>query len=152
ANTAFSLALMRDWARAGQNMPLLKHTEVAAQRFYGADRDATFAFEPSGHDFLSPLLAEADMMTRVLAPEAFAAWLTTLLSTRESTPLEPARAPDNGDYKLAHLAGLNVSRAWMLTAIREHLPEGDPRMDGLGPVIMAHAEAGVAGARRSDYG
>src|SRR5699024_1642159 len=83
ANTAFSLALMHDWARAGQNTPLLKPIEAAARRFYGADRGATFAFEPSGHDFLSPLLAEADLMARVLAPEAFADWLAGLVPNRE---------------------------------------------------------------------
>jgi hypothetical protein len=152
ANTAFSLALMHDWASTGQNTPLLKDMDAAAQRFYGTDRGATFAFEPSGHDFLSPLLAEADLMTRVLAPETFAAWLAALVPEREWASLEPARATDNGDYKLAHLAGLNVSRAWMLGAIRERLPEDDPRKGALRPVIMAHAEAGLAGARRKDYG
>ena len=51
----------------------------AAQRFYAADRDCPLRYEPSGQDFLSPCLAEADFMRRVLDHAAFARWLKTFL-------------------------------------------------------------------------
>ena len=44
-------------------------------RFYLHDRDCPLTYEPSGEDFLSPCLAEADFMRRVLPPATFARWL-----------------------------------------------------------------------------
>jgi hypothetical protein len=86
--------------------------------FHRDDAAAPIAFEPSGHDFLSPALAEADLMRRVLDREAFAGWLERFLPAPGSEAaarwLTPVVASDRADGKLAHFDGLNLSRAWML--------------------------------------
>ncbi|MDN5863834.1 MAG: DUF2891 domain-containing protein [Gammaproteobacteria bacterium] len=152
ANSAFSLALMLDWARNVGDDKLIDEIQAASLRFYADDRGATFAFEPSGQDFVSPALAEAALMARIVAPDAFADWLAGFLPGDELRDLQPATAPENGDYKLAHLGGLHLSRAWMLAEIERRLPDGNPRRDSLRTVMMLHQEAGLAAARREDYG
>ena len=83
------------------------------------------AYEPSGEDFLSPCLGEADVMRRVLPSPEFASWLRAFLpqisSKRSDAWLQPVVSPDPSDPKLAHLDGLNLS-AWMLDGIAEGLP------------------------------
>src|SRR6185436_9383069 len=93
------------------------------------------AYEPSGEDFLSPCLAEADLMRRVLSRPRFAAWLRTFLPgiPRDGRAgwLAPGVVTDRSDPKLAHIDGLNLSRAWMLEGIAAGLPAGDPRTRAL---------------------
>ena len=84
-----------------------------------ADRGCPLAYEPSGHDFLSPCLAEADLMRRVLEADRFAAWLGEFLPGVPTDGdgagwLLRAVVTDAGDGKLVHLDGLSLSRAWML--------------------------------------
>ena len=121
--TAFALALIWDWAAVSGDVRIRDALEDAAQRFYLHDRNCPLAYEPSGEDFLSPCLAEADFMRRVLAPPAFARWLTAFLPQipRSTAPaavasawLSPGVVTDRADPKLAHIDGLNLSRAWML--------------------------------------
>src|SRR6202007_2029637 len=118
----------------------------AARRFYLADRDCPLSYEPSGEDFYSPCLGEADFMRRVLGPDAFAHWLSDFLPdipTRLGKPwLEPAIVIDRADPKLAHTDGLNLSRAWMLEGIAHRLKAGDKRV----PQLLAAAEAHRAAA------
>jgi len=155
ANTAFALGLMLDWSRATGNEALGETIISSAQRLYLSDRGATPAFEPSGQDFLSPMLAEADLMARLPDAAKFADWLADFLPAIPDNGdrwLDPARVPDSVDYKLAHLAGLNLSRAWMLRAIGTALPAGDPRRPALETAHAAHVEAGLAVALREDYG
>lgn len=152
ANSAFSLTLMHDWAVENHHEQLVKQLELAARRFYAEDRDASLAFEPSGQDFVSPLLSEAALMTRILAPEPFADWLSAFLSDHSLQHLQPATPHDSEDYKLAHLGGLNLSRAWMLKDIERYLPDDDSRHDFLGTVMMHHQDAGLAAALLEDYG
>ena len=109
--TAFSLGLGHDWARITGASPVRSLVERRSLAFYAADRDAPLAYEPSGHDFLSPSLAEADLMRRVLPPDAYREWFAGFLGTFE---LDPVTVPDVDDGHLVHLAGLNLSRAWML--------------------------------------
>src|SRR5208282_4403036 len=77
--TAFAFGLIWDWAGVAQNAQMRELLTDAAQRFYRHDRNCPLAYEPSGEDFLSPCLAEADFMRRVLEPKAFAAWLSAFL-------------------------------------------------------------------------
>ncbi len=156
ANTAFALGLMFDWAAATRHGAVATAIATAAKRFYLRDCAAPLAFEPSGHDFLSPVLAEADLMGRILEPSAFADWfkdfLPTLREGSDAAWLPVVESPDSLDYKLAHLVGLNLSRAWMLAAIAARLPARDRRRAALAAAAEAHAADGLAGAERSDYG
>jgi len=117
--TAFSLGLVHDWARITGASALLHLVERRSLDFYAADRDAPLAYEPSGHDFLSPSLAEADLLRRVLPADTFRDWLAGFLGDFE---LDPVAVPDPNDGHLVHLAGLNLSRAWMLEGIATVAP------------------------------
>jgi len=142
ANTAFALGLAIDSLGA----PWLR---THAERFYGRDRHAPIAFEPSGEDFLSPCLAEADLMRRVYRPQQFANWLSGFLP--DFGGLKPVTSPDPSDGKLAHLDGLNLSRAWMLRGIAHGLPEDDPRRLQFLTMAEAHRTAGLAAVTGEHY-
>ncbi len=86
--TAFSFGLIWDWAGVVGDAQMKVDLVEAAERFYRGDRNCPLSYEPSGQgDFLSPCLAEADFMRRVLEPEAFGKWLGGL-----SCPRFPLRA------------------------------------------------------------
>jgi hypothetical protein len=148
ANTAFALGLMMDWAQAAGNgrerVPF-----ASAVRFYNTDQNGPIAYEPSGEDFLSPCLAEADLMRRVCTPQEFAEWLGRFLP--ELGPLSPVSSPDPSDGKLAHLQGLNLSRAWMLFGMAKGLPDHDPRRFHLLMAADAHRDAGLAAVTGEHY-
>ena len=124
-----------DWAAVAQDAPMRELLRDAAQRFYLHDRNCPLSYEPSGEDFLSPCLAEADFMRRVLGPQQFARWLSGFLpqiphAAQRAAWLPPGVVTDRADPKLAHIDGLNLSRAWMLEGIAHGLPAGDPRRRG----------------------
>ena len=123
-NTAFSMGLMLDYARITGNTEFGNVVAARARDFYLKDRNCPLAYEPSGEDFLSPCLAEADVVRRVLPPSEFSRWLTGFLPRVD---LEPTLVSDVTDGKAYHLAGLNLSRAWMLEGIVSHLPATDAR-------------------------
>lgn len=156
SNTAFALGLIADWCHATGDAVLRQTLDAVARRLYEPDRDAPLAFEPSGQDFLSPVLAEAALMSRLLDAGEFADWLGRFLPGIQTgnggTWLAPPRVPDSEDYKLAHLAGLGLSRAWMLARIGAALPGDDPRRPALRAAHLEHLEAGLALALREDYG
>src|SRR5262252_2617132 len=77
--TAFAFGLIWDWAGVAGDGQMRRLLADAAQRFYRNDRSCPLSYEPSGEDFLSPCLAEADFMRRVLGPDDFAHWLTGFL-------------------------------------------------------------------------
>ena len=115
ANTAFALRLAADYAEAADDGGMFDVLRAKALAWYGADRDAQ-AWEPSGEDFLSPTLMEAACMARLLAAENFQAWfgafLPRLAQGLPKALFEPARVSDRSDGRIAHLDGLNLSRAW----------------------------------------
>lgn len=119
-NTAFALALVGDYAAACNDPDLAALLARTARRWYGSDADCQ-AWEPSGDDFLSPALVEAECMRRLLPPDAFGPWfarfLPRLASGEPPTLFEPARVSDRTDGKIAHLDGLNLSRAWCWRAL-----------------------------------
>ena len=145
--TAFSFGLIWDWAGVAGDEPMRSVLRDAAQRFYSKDRRCPIQYEPSGEDFLSPCLAEADFMRRVLAPAEFGRWLSGFLPEigEKAGPawLEPAVVTDRADPKLAHLDGLNLSRAWMLQGIAHGLEPGDARVQGLQALAARHREAAL---------
>ncbi|MFO0980184.1 MAG: DUF2891 domain-containing protein [Planctomycetota bacterium] len=155
SQTAFALGLALDWARSQHQASMEALLSARALAYFAQDRDAPLRFEPSGEDFLSPCLAEADLMRRVLAPDAFAAWLRTFLPDlpRDGSAgwLAPAVVTDPSDPKLAHLDGLNLSRAWMLRGIAAGLPEPEPRRAALLAAAAAHARTGLAAVTGAHY-
>ena len=158
--TAFSFGLMWDWAAMRGDAHMRSLLADAAQRFYRHDRNCPLAYEPSGEDFLSPCLAEADFMRRVLPPAEFAPWLSAFLPqiprsaaslSAGSAWLSPGVVTDRADPKLAHIDGLNLSRAWMLEGIAHGLPPHDPRIPALQAAAQAHADAALPAVTGEHY-
>jgi len=154
AQTAFAFGLILDYAR-GADSALAAMVVAKAREFHLRDRDCPINYEPSGQDFLSPCLAEADVMRRVLPPREFAAWLTTFLPrlpiTSSDAWLPIGVVTDKTDGKLAHLDGLNLSRAWMLEGIAAGLPAGDLRRRALLAAAHTHAASGLAAVTGEHY-
>lgn len=153
--TAFSLGLVLDWARGGRDPGLASLVEERSRAFHEADRDCPLRFEPSGQDFLSPCLGVADLMRRVLPAAGYARWLSSFLpgipARADARWLVPAVVTDPTDPKLAHLDGLNLSRAWMLEGILAGLPRGDRRTAALRAAADAHREAGLRAVTGAHY-
>jgi Protein of unknown function (DUF2891) len=155
SQTAFALGLAIDYAQSTGDRDFLNLLLGKARDFYSADRNCPLGYEPSGEDFLSPCLAEADVMRRVLSPGDFAAWLRGFLPQIPDhgydSWLRPERSTDPSDPKLAHIDGLNLSRAWMLEGIASGLAHTDPRLGGLQQCVAAHRSAGLAAVTGEHY-
>ena len=156
SQTAFAFGLVHDWALRASDTGMLDLLEARIADYYLDDRSCPLAYEPSGHDFLSPCLAEADLLRRVLEPDRFAAWLGEFLpgipTARDPADwLEPAVVSDAGDGKLVHLDGLNLSRAWMLEGIAGALPASDERRPALLAAADGHRAAGLASVTGEHY-
>ncbi|MGE5208497.1 MAG: DUF2891 domain-containing protein [Alphaproteobacteria bacterium] len=153
--TAFALGLILDYARGKNDEALVKLASDSARKFFLSDTNCPLGYEPSGEDFLSPCLGEADVMRRVLPQREFAKWLTEFLpqipATGSASWLPVAISPDPSDPKLAHLDGLNLSRAWMLEGILSALPGDDPRRPALISAVDAHRRAGLAAVTGEHY-
>ncbi|MFL5349121.1 MAG: DUF2891 domain-containing protein [Hyalangium sp.] len=153
--TAFAFGLVLDWARKAEDRAMEQLLMERVETFYGKDRRGPLDYEPSGHDFLSPCLAEADLMRRILPPARFATWLRGFLpdipSDGSTSWLEPAVVTDPSDPKLAHLDGLNLSRAWMLEGIVSGLPPADKRLRSLQAAAKLHREAGLRAVTGEHY-
>ena len=153
--TAFAFGLVWDWARTSGDTSMLRLLDERIRTLYLADRDCPLEYEPSGQDFLSPCIAEADLVRRVLAPGEFARWLDTFLpgipTAGSARWLEPAVVTDATDGKLVHLDGLNLSRAWMLDGIAAGLPAGDPRLPALRDAASRHRKSGLAAVTGAHY-
>lgn len=153
--TAFALGLLLDYARSAGNESFSKLASEQARKFFLADKNCPLAYEPSGEDFLSPCLGEADVMRRVLPAKEFASWLQEFMpqipTTAKAEWLSVAVSPDPSDPKLAHLDGLNLSRAWMLEGIISGLPGDDPRRPALTAAAEAHRRAGLAAVTGEHY-
>ncbi|WP_344561773.1 DUF2891 domain-containing protein [Streptomyces axinellae] len=172
ANSAFSLGLILDSAeRAGQER-LLEPVRAKVREWYVPDHGAAVRWEPSGQDFLSPVLCEADVVRRVLSEPEFAEWLTRFLPELDKATgahhaeggpgsgsrngnggrtepgtecdgfMPPPRISDPADPQIGHLFGLCLSRAAALRDLAGALPPDDPRI----PVLTASAEANLDAA------
>jgi hypothetical protein len=155
SQTAFALGLMLDYARTASDKDFGDLLSRKAREFYAGDTNCPLAYEPSGEDFLSPCIAEADVMRRVLPEKEFERWLAAFLPQiprdGSSDWLKPEVSPDPSDPKLAHLDGLNLSRAWMLEGIASALPASDPRLRSIQAVAAAHRHAGIAAVTGAFY-
>jgi lysophospholipase L1-like esterase len=146
-DTGFALGMTLDYARSVKNQALADLVESRAKHFYGSDKNYNDAFEPSGEDFFSTSLNEADLMRRVLAPDNFAEWLTEfvpgLIHGNAKRLLTPVEVSDVTDGKLVHLAGLNLSRAWTLRGIAGTFPKDSPIRSSLDAAAEQHLAAGL---------
>jgi hypothetical protein len=153
--TAFSFGLILDWAHTADDTQMVDLLASRMTAYYGNDRECPTAYEPSGQDFLSPCLAEADLMRRVQPPARFAEWLRGFMpgipTDGNAGWLEPAVVTDPTDPKLAHLDGLNLSRAWMLDGIVQGLPPADVRRSALKSAAERHRAAGLASVTGAHY-
>ncbi|QWX82670.1 DUF2891 domain-containing protein [Cellulophaga sp. HaHaR_3_176] len=124
-NTAFGLSLALDYAETLKNNGLIEGIKNCVTRFYSDDADCPLSWEPSGFDFLSPCLEEANLVRRIYSADDFKIWFDAFLPelTDADYELEPGKVSDRTDGKLVHLDGLNFSRAWCLYGIAETLPE-----------------------------
>ncbi len=155
SNSAFGLAFALDFARSSDVRSLTDLCLAKARQWYLPDRDAAARWEPSGADFLSPSLIEADLMRRVLDTDAFALWLDGFLPDIErhqpATLFTPAIVSDRTDPYIVHLDGLNLSRAWCWRAIESALPAGDPRACVAAAAASEHLSAGLEGIGSGEY-
>ena len=162
-NTAFALAGVLDYARVVDDAALAEAAEDTTRRLYADDTAAVVGAEPLGWDFVSPALTEADLLRRVLDPEAFATWLDDFLPALDGPPgdalCEPVAVdPDPGDGMAMHLIGLDVSRAWCLAGLVDALdaaPDDHPAVERLRDPLSAaadrHVRSGFDGVFTDDY-
>ncbi|MGI4983845.1 MAG: DUF2891 family protein, partial [Janthinobacterium lividum] len=148
-NTAFALSLALDFGRRTGHpgrAALVSSIETAARRWHAADHDCQ-AWEPGGDEFLSPALMEAALMRRVLPAAEFLDWfgafLPALAAGRPQTLFVPATVADRSDGKIAHLDGLNLSRAWCQRDLAAALPPDDPRRAVLLDAAGRHLDAAL---------
>jgi hypothetical protein len=139
-NSSFALVLALEWADQfdGQLSDAIRRWSTSK---FIEDRDCQ-AWEPGGDEFLSSALTEALLMTRVLPANDFADWFGGFLprvgQCSPASLFTPASVSDRSDGKIAHLDGLNLSRAWCWRSIAPLIAERD--------VADAAAEAHLAAA------
>ncbi|MEM7315555.1 MAG: DUF2891 domain-containing protein [Planctomycetota bacterium] len=145
-DSGWALGQTIDYARTVGNKSLEQLVVQRCRDFYLKDRDYPAAYEPSGEDFFSAGLNEADTMRRVLDKSEFSEWLDQFfpgLKDKElGTLLTPIPVSDVTDGKLVHLAGLDLSRGWTLQGIASALDADDPRAKILKDAATAHADMG----------
>lgn len=158
ANSAFGLSRALGharWRAESGDGALLAAITAKACDWFGADTMYPGAWEPSGQDFLSPALAEAELMAQVLGAGEFAEWLSVFLpgvaGEQPATLFSPAVVSDASDGQIAHLHGLNASRAWCWRRVAEALPAGDLRAGAAASAARRHAEAALPHVVGDDY-
>lgn len=129
SNTAFALLLALDYADATGSDGLASQCREKARSWYAHDRNCQ-AWEPGQDEFLSPALIEAACMAHVLPRAEFARWfgrfLPDIADGEPATLFLPARVSDRTDGKIAHLDGLNLSRAWCWRLVADALDDASP--------------------------
>ena len=154
-NTAFAVKLALDYTRAADDQELKLFCTSRMAFWFGHDANYSAQWEPSGEDFLSPALTEAEVMAAVLAPENFSRWLGRFLPnlhTGEPVKLfTPVRVSNPTDPKIAHLIGLNLNRAWCWRRLASALVEADPRQTRAREAAVRHLEAAMPLLSAEDF-
>lgn len=145
-DTGFALGQILDYARKLGNRDLETLIVQRARDYYSKDVNYPTMYEPSGQDFFSSCLNEADLMRRVLPPDEFSDWfdrfLPSLAEGDGGNLLVPVEVSDVTDGYIVHLAGLNLNRGWCMQGIASSLPADDPRAVLLKKSAAEHAEMG----------
>ena len=146
-NTAFGLRMAADYAEIAGDAALAALLIETARRWYGEDVDCPAWGEPSGDDFQSSTLVEAECMRRLLPAEAFLPWfdrfLPRLAAGEPAALFRPASVTDRTDGKIAHLDGLNLSRSWCWRSLASAMPRSDPRRAAFEDAAARHLAAGL---------
>ncbi len=153
-NTAFSLINALHYARCHEERGWTAIIRYQALRFFADDVDYPFQYEPSGSDFLSAGLCEAVLMHDVLDPDSFDAWIGRFVPgglSQLGDVLTPVTVSDPSDGQLAHLHGLNLSRAWAFVRLAEHCNSGSEERGNLLELARRHAEVSLPAVSGSDY-
>lgn len=127
-NTAFGMVFALDWARTTKNSAFEQLLVQRSKDYYFKNKAVAAMLEPDGTDFLSPSLEIADLMRRVLAPQAFVQWFNQFYTAEGlKNVLQLPIVSDRSDYQIVHLDGLALSKAWCLLGIAKQLPKTDLR-------------------------
>lgn len=145
-DSGFALGQVLDYARVVGNAELESLIVQRGRDFYLDDSNYPTRYEPSGQDFFSSCLNEADFMRRILSQEEFVSWfdgfLPDLVKGDGGNLLIPVTVGDVTDGHIVHLAGLDLSRAWCMEGIASALPPDDARIRILTKSAEAHAAMG----------
>lgn len=149
-NTAFGLSLALDYARITKNEAFEQLIIERSKYFYLNDKGCPLDWEPSGYDFISPCLQEAELMSKVLSKGEFEKWINAFLPqlSDENFELKPGKVADRTDGKLVHLDGLNFSRAWSLYQLAKVMPNQKSNLRAIGDL---HVKASMDQVAGSDY-
>ncbi len=154
-DTAFALGQIIDYARATGDADLEKIAAARAREYYLADKNYPTSYEPSGEDFFSPGLNEADLLRRVLSRDEFSRWLDGFLPGLRAGDLgnwaKAAEVSDLTDARIVHLVGLNLSRAWTLRGVASALAPDDPRRAAIEAASKVHEAAGLRHVFSGNY-
>lgn len=154
-NSSFGISRALPYSDSQPGGELSRALRQAADRWFGADEDYPGAWEPSGQDFLSPALCEAELMACLLPRAQFPSWLARFLpGIADGEPaalFTPVIVSDPSDGYIAHLRGLNLSRAWCWRRIAETLPPHDPRVTACTQAAREHADASLQYVTGDDY-
>jgi hypothetical protein len=151
SNTAYSISLALDYARAVQDTEFEALLLSRAQEYFSLDRAAPLDYEPGGEDFISPALEEAALMVNVLNESDFQKWLRGFLPNLRRIPLLPASVSDRSDPRIAHLDGLNLSRARNLYTLIGRMPATEAGAAKLADIADAHARASLPHVASGNY-
>lgn len=150
-NTAFGLSFAWDYASSAGHIELKTLIEERAKAYYWSDANCPADWEPSGEDFLSACLEEANLMRRILPQAEFVTWFTEFLPDNKlEFLLTPADVSDRSDPKIVHLDGLNLSRAWCLYGILPYIKD-EARQAVLSDAAKAHLETTIPNVASSHY-
>lgn len=154
-NTAFGLTFALDYARAVKDKKLEVLVVERSKTFFMKDAQIPVSLEPSGEDFFSPSLMEASLMRRVLTEKEFVVWAKKFFwnyNVKQIAPiLTPAIVSDRSDPKIAHLDGLNLSRAWCMKEIASALPRGSAGKKLFTSAAKKHSEASLPAVTSGHY-
>jgi hypothetical protein len=158
-NTALSMTLVLDYANTTSDTKLKDAVLRNASRLFGKDEHCPTWFEPGGTEFLSPCLAEAQLMAHTMDRTAYAHWLSKFLPPLYSPEFQPLVQPVDisrlqNPEELAgksHLIGLAFHRAFAIAAIADALPPSDPRAAALRTLSKRDASSGFAALSEAGY-
>jgi len=152
-NSAFALKLILDFARHRNDTELESTVVTAACRYFIADSNYPAHYEPGGDEFLSAALTEALLMADVLEPDVYVDWFAQFLPSLPDVDrlMNPAEVSDRTDPKIAHLDGLNLSRAWCMKRIARRLPEHDAAAATLIAAAQRHIQASLPHVASGHY-
>ena len=156
SSTAFAMIHMLDYARTVGDEAFAQLLERKARDFYLGDWSCPLGYEPSGEDFISPCLVEADSMRRVLSPAELGPWLDGFLPPIDSPAFAPLLAPaevrDRTDPRIGHLIGLGLQRAAALEGLAAGLGSADGRTEPFQRLARVHAHDALTQMFDSGYG